>query len=170
MDLQSIRDLLLAEHFEALLEPADDELQVERITLPLILDELPGPLYLQLMVVSQENPSEMEGVEMLQFFVPFPITEPFSEEAEKNGAEMAAANIIAYLPHLNLESPLMGFNYDPYERFIYFRHLALLPDDADVGRAVVETVWLIFFLMDNMAAEVVALALGQVSLDELLEG
>ncbi len=68
-----------------------------------------------------------------------------------------------------IDEPLMGFNYDPHERFIYFRHLALLPDDVDVGRAVVETVWLIFFLMDNMAAEVVALATGQVSLDELLD-
>ena len=170
MDLQSIRDLLIDEHFEALLEPADDDLPVERITIPLNLEELPGPLYLQLMVVPQEDPSEMEGVEMLQFFVPFPITEPFSAEAETTETEWTATNIVAYLPHLNLETPLMGFNFDPYERFIYFRHLALLPDDADVGRAVVETVWLIFFLMDNMAAEVVALALDQVSLDELLEG
>jgi hypothetical protein len=112
----------------------------------------------------------MEGVEMLQFFVPFPITEPFYAEAETTETEKAAADIIAYLPHLNLETPLMGFNYDPYERFIYFRHLALLPGDVDVGRAVVETVWLIFFLMDNMAAELVALTLGQVSLGELLEG
>jgi len=169
VDLQAIRDLLIEEQFEVFLEPADDELPAERITVPLILEELPGPLYLQLLVVPQEDPTEMEGVEMLQFFVPFPITEPFSAEAESSETKKAAADIIAYLPHLNLEAPLMGFNYDPHERFIYFRHLALLPSDADVGRAVVETVWLIFFLMDNMAAEVVALAMGQVSLDELLD-
>jgi hypothetical protein len=160
---------LIEEYFEAVLEPADDELPAERITIPLNLEELPGPLYLQLMVAPQEKPSEMEGVEMLQFFVPFPITEPFSAEAQPTETEKAAADIIAYLPHLNLEAPLMGFNYDPYERLIYFRHLALLPGDADVGRAVVETVWLIYFLMDNMAAEVIALALGQVSLSELID-
>ncbi len=170
MDLESIRDLLIAEHFEALLEAADDELPAERIVVPLFLDELPGPMYLQLLVVPQEDPTEMEGVEMVQFFVPFPITEPFIADAEASETEKAAADIIAYLPHLNMEASLMGFNYDPYERFIYFRHLALLPADADVGRTVVETVWLIFFLLDNMAAEVVALALGQVSLEELLDG
>ena len=72
MHLQSIRDQLLAEHFEALLAPVEDDLP-ERINIPMKIQELPADLMLQVLPVEQDDPSQMEGVEMLQFFVPFPL-------------------------------------------------------------------------------------------------
>lgn len=151
MNLEAIRDLLLLEPFQAVFERADADIPADRVNVTLDVENLSPPLQLQITRVPKASETDMEGVEMLHFFVPFPILVQNAFVPE----------VLRMLPLLNLATPIMAFNYHEEERFIYFRHVLLIPQDADVRRVIAETVWLIYFTLDNLGAEIAAIVTGR---------
>ncbi len=158
MDLAALRDLLVAEPFQATLEPATDELPADRLTVALVVEQFASPLQLQIIRVPKAREDEMPGVELVQFYVPIPI----------EVTEVAAEEVRRLLPALNLDAPLMGFNYHEVERFVYFRYVLLVPTAGDVSRVLVETVWLIYFICDHLGAAAAAVAAGATTAAQVL--
>lgn len=109
---------------------------------------------MQIIKVPKVRDSDLPGVEMLQFYVPLPVV-----------VEDSAVNkLLRMLPDINLASPLNGFNYDAGEQAVYFRYLLLIPKGvgAEILKdVIVETVWLIFFVLDNLGADIVAVVADQ---------
>ncbi len=161
MDLETIQELILLEGIEASFEPATTELPSDRVNVPLRLENLPELLQLQIIKVPKINDSDLPGVEMVQYYVPLPVLVD----------DAVVDEVLRLLPAVNLASPLNGFNYDEDAQAIYFRYLLLVPEGAGkeiLGPVILETLWLVFFVLDNLGADITAVATGQQKASQLL--
>lgn len=144
MDLAALAGLLVEDGLAASFAPAEQELPADRVNVAIDADGLPQRLNLQLTQVPAGD-REMDGVALYQFFVGLPFFASSAEEVQR---------LEHLLPELNESSPLPGWSIDRAERFPYFRHVAVVPDGPEAGRALVETAWLVYFSLDNQAEEV----------------
>lgn len=150
MDLEEVRDLLFKETFAATFEPATEDLPSDRVNVEFEVERIASPLQLQIIQIPEGANDQAAGVAMYQFYVPIPI----------EVSEAAADEVRLLLPTVNLVAPLMGFNLHETEGFVYFRYVLLTPASAAAGPTIARTVWLIYFTLDNLAADVAAVAAG----------
>jgi hypothetical protein len=147
MDLQALQKTLFEDNLPAAFLPADEELDAARVNVALDVEGFSQPIVLQITQVETEV-GALSGLELIQLFAPIPL------ELE----EEAASEIVWALPAINEVVPLVGFNVHPEERFVYFRHVMLVPE-GEVGRGVVvEAVWMAHFALDMWASEFAAAA------------
>jgi len=159
MDLEDVRDLLFRETFAATFDAATAELPSDRVNVSLDVERIASPLQLQIIQIPASPNDQAAGVAMYQFYVPIPI----------GVSEAAADEVRRLLPAVNLVAPLMGFNLHEDEGFVYFRYVLLTPASATAGPTIARTVWLIYFTLDNLAADVAEVAAGHRTAAQVLD-
>lgn len=156
MQLQEIQQLLSSEKFTASFTPADDNIPLDRLFVALNGDA--GEYLLELVYVPNlEN--QLENVKLLQFFVHLPC------EVELSATE-EIKNLVL---HLNVNTPLMGWGFQEDLELLYFRHVLVIPDPSgpDTQAVIVQTVWLIFYLLETFYPNIASIATGEKSFEEL---
>ena len=104
---------------------------------------------------------DLEGASLLQCFVAIPAEVPPE-------AEDALRRLVT---RLNGRLPLVGFGWLDAERMACFRHTALLPaDDTSATEVVLQTVWMIGYLMSVFGAGVQAVAEGRIGFEDAIRG
>lgn len=103
--------------------------------------------------------AELEGASLLQCFVHLPAKVPPAAEDE----------LRRLVVRLNGRLPLVGFGWLDAERMACFRHTALLPgDDAAADEVVLQTAWMIGYLLSVFGAGVQAVAEGRLGFEEAI--
>jgi hypothetical protein len=102
---------------------------------------------------------QLEGLSLLQCFVGFPHELP----------ETAVAATVRAATVLNRKLPLVGFGVLDQPRIACYRHTLLLPSEAAAASPlVVQTTWLIDYLLKMFGQTMLAVASGQATLTEAL--
>lgn len=103
---------------------------------------------------------QLDGAALLQCFVHIPAQVPAR-------AEDGVCRLVA---RLNTRAPLVGFGWLEAERMPCFRHVLILPKDrAPAGALVLQSVWMIGYLLTVFADTVQEVASGARSADEALD-
>jgi hypothetical protein len=93
---------------------------------------------------------QLDGASLLQCFVQVP------------AAVAAEGELLRLLARLNTRLPLVGFAYLEEQRMVCFRHLLMLPADDETSAAlVVQTTWMISYLLTLFANPVACVAQGE---------
>lgn len=147
MELTDIRTLYDNEQLPNMLQPADEERPLDQLVVLLDLEEVEAKLALELVYIPAAE-DEFEEVKLLQFFVMFPWE--FAGDAQPRLRQTVL--------ELNVNMPIMGFGLHEADEYLYFRHVLMLPkkpNEAD-GTIIVQTTWLIYFLMTQCYAQLQA--------------
>lgn len=156
MQLQEIQQLLRVERFTTSFKPADENIPLEQLFVALNGDR--GEYVLELVYVPHlEN--QLENVKLLQFYVHFPCEIKLS----------ATQDIKNLVLHLNVNTPLMGWGFQEDLELLYFRHVLVIPElsGPDTQAVIVQTVWLIFYLLETFYPNIASIATGEKSFEEL---
>ena len=78
---------------------------------------------------------------MIQIYAPIPL------EIDEESVD----DIVGFLPDINQQVPLIGFNVHLEEQFVYFRHVMLSPEGKTGAQMVTEAVWLSQYAVDTFA-------------------
>jgi hypothetical protein len=147
MDLDALQRVLFEDGLAAILEPRDEELDADRVSVALNVEGFEDPLVMQITQV-ETDPDDLEGMELIQLYAPIPV--PVEEDA--------VDEILGTLPEVNELVPLIGFNLHLDDQFVYYRHVMLVPA-GEVGQQVVtEGVWLAHFALDAFAGGLARMA------------
>jgi len=145
MELDDIRQLLEGEGMLGSLVPATPEAPIDQLVV--VLENEEGrKLALQISYLPDED-AEIEHARLLQFYVGLP-------------GEFAEADLPALhrrLDVLNRTIPLGAFHYHDEAQAVFFRQVSPMPRGSvpALGPVVVETVWVIDFVMDSVADQIV---------------
>ncbi len=142
MDFRVLEQVLTDDDLSAVFEPASEEFDTDRVDVAIDIEGFDEPLVLQITQIEVETDDEPE-FEMIQIFVPIPLE--LKEEA--------VDEIVGVLPDINQQVPLIGFNVDLEERFVYFRHVMLSPEGETGAQLVTEAVWLSQYAVDTFALQ-----------------
>lgn len=119
-----------------------------------------APLQMELSFVPGME-EQLEGASLLQCFVHLPAQVP----------DAAVPELVRLAALLNTRLPLVGFGYLEAERMACFRHVLMLPrDPAPAEALVVQTTWIVSYLLDVFGGAVEAVAAGERSLRDALSG
>lgn len=156
--LEAFERLLRAQAFPTRLMPGGAEVPYDVLLVGLSDVDGRGEWQLELSFVPGME-AELEGVSLLQCFVHLPAEVP-------PGAENELRRLVV---RLNGRLPLVGFGWLDAERMACFRHTALLPgDDAAADEVVLQTAWMIGYLLSVFGAGVQAVAEGRVGFEEAI--
>jgi hypothetical protein len=148
MELDDIRQLLEGEGLIGMIQPATPEAPLDQLVV--VLENVEGrQLGLQIAYLPDED-AEIEHARLLQFYVGLP-----GEVAEADLPDLHRR-----IDTINSQIPLGAFSYHAEARGVYFRHVTPMPRGSvpALGPVIVETVWLIDFVMDSVADQVLATA------------
>ena len=102
---------------------------------------------------------QLEGASLLQCFARVP----------GDAAPAAEPELARLLLRLNGRIPLVGFGFLEAERMLCFRHVLVLPaDPAAADALVVQTAWLVSYLLTLFGASAAAVAAGALSADDAI--
>jgi hypothetical protein len=102
---------------------------------------------------------QLDGAALLQCFVHLPAEVP-------PAAEDGLRRLVVLL---NTRIPILGFGWLEAERMPCFRHTLMLPEDNDsAGALMVQTAWMIGYLLSVFAGTVQEVASGTRTVDEAM--
>ena len=156
--LQAFERLLRAQGFPTRMVLESPEAPYDVLLVALSDAEEARQWQLELSVIPgmEEN---LEGLSLLQHFVPLPAEVPPDAEDE----------LRRLIVRLNTRLPIVGFAYLEGERIPCFRHVAMLPrDDEAAGEVVVQLAWMTEYLLGIFAPTVEAVASGARTADEAI--
>lgn len=153
MTLQILQAFLDEAGFQTYLKVADSEVILERLFI-LTPSDNEGRLILEIIPIPDFG-KQLNNTQLLQFFVGVLV------DCEKNNQEQLKKMILA----LNSSVPLMGWGLNEEENLVYFRHILVLPEAINyqsylIRDVVVETTWLIFYIVDSYYSTLEAISLG----------
>lgn len=152
MELHEIETCLNAEGMTTLLQPASPEQPLEQLLVLLELEDADTRLAVELLYVPDIE-EEFEAVKLLQFFVTLPF------EIDETKVRLACDALM----RINYTLPLMAFSYQEEGHYLYFRHVLMLPKSASASDkdVIVQTVWLIFYVIETSYPTIAAALPGQ---------
>jgi hypothetical protein len=156
MRLQQIEQLLNSEIFTSEFKPADERIPLDRLFVHLNGDQSE---YLLELVYVPGLENQLENVKLLQFYVHIP------GEVELSATE----DIKKLVLHLNVNTPLMGWGFQEELELLYFRHILVISDSSGEGNqaVIVQTVWLIFYLLESLYSTIKSIAMGEKHFEEV---
>jgi hypothetical protein len=146
MNLLTLKDNISEDGLPASFEPATEGFDAERVNVKLDIDGFAEPLTLQ---ITEIETDQIKDLEMVQLYAPISI----------ELGEAQARDILQILPEINEAVPLIGFNIHPEEKFVYFRHVMLVPEGNIGLKVVTEGTWMAHFALDMFAGRIAAIAL-----------
>lgn len=142
---------LAAEGFPARLAAATAEIPYDTLLVALGGEEGEPGWQLELSFVPGME-AQLAGAALLQCFVHIP------------AAVAAEGELLRLIARLNTRLPLVGLGYLDAPRMVCFRHLLMLPaDDAASAGLVVQTTWMISYLLSLLATAVARVAAGEIA-------
>lgn len=156
IDLEQLTDLLQEEHIDAHFMLADERLPTDRVEARLLTDE-GADLSLQIVQI----PRLQEDVALYQLYAPLPEVAP---------DDAAVVETMRLLSRLNMTLSLPAFNIHPVEHFVYYRYVMVVTDSDDAAPALIEAVWMMYYALDNLANDILAVVRGEKRADEALAG
>jgi hypothetical protein len=164
MELKQIAAILREDGLTATFVPKevseDENDPLDQVMIHFPTDRFDDNLRMQITRTNPKDDDNFAGLMQLQFFAGLPTEVPASSMDE----------VIRSLSVLNTVVPLMGFNVHKGEAIMYWRYVVLLPEDGDgVKKALQQTVWLGFFILETWGPALSALAEGDIKLDDILK-
>jgi hypothetical protein len=156
MHLQQIQNLLNFEAFTSEFKPADEKIPLDQLFVHLNGDQSE---YLLELVYVPGLENQLENVNLLQFYVHIP------GEIELSATE----DIKKLVLHLNVNTPLMGWGFQEELELLYFRHILVISKSSGEGNqaVIVQTVWLIFYLLETFYPTIKSIATGENNFEEV---
>jgi hypothetical protein len=147
MDLDTLQRILFKEGLTAISAPRDEEFDADRVEVALDTEGFVDPIVLQITQI-ETDPDDLPDMELIQIYAPIPV--PVEEDA--------VDEILAVLPDVNEAVPLIGFNLHLEDRFVYYRHVMLVPTGKIGLQVAKEGVWLAHFALDAFAGGLARMA------------
>ncbi|MBC6476581.1 MAG: hypothetical protein GDA56_01015 [Hormoscilla sp. GM7CHS1pb] len=159
MELEEIKHALDDEGFSTLLEVESAKFAVDRLLIIGEITEIEQPLILELIYMPLAK-QDLERIKLLQMFAALPMD-------RKEGTEGDLKDLIL---SLNSKLPLIGFGWQESQKMVYYRHVLALPEEgtSSDGATVVETVWMIFYLLETCCGAIKAVGKGEKTLAEAI--
>lgn len=150
-DLARAAEPLEEEGFENRLVPANETVPHQQLFVALDAEGWNSGLQLELVFVP-----DLEDLTVLQFFVLLPI--------DISRAPVAA--LARFILMVNRYLPVAGFGLSEQDQWLYFRHLMPCPNRELDPATIVNTVWMIEYLISRFSHPIRALVDGSMNLDE----
>ena len=148
MELQTIETALKSEPFETLLQAPSAEIPVERLLVSLPSD-ISDDLILELLYIPGLE-KELEANKLLQFFTVLPCDVAVEKQVE----------LQQLLIGLNVNLPVPSFGFREDDNLVYHKYVDFVPNQSDryPVSAIVETIWLIAYIIDLFYEQIATVA------------
>lgn len=153
MDVETLVPKLEADGLNASFHPADDDVDMDRALLGVLVEGADDPVWVQ---ISKAPGEDLDGAELFQLFAPVAVDPPAD----------ALPELHRFLAEINGDLPLGTFAHDPASGAVYFRHVAVSDVSDPTGNVLVQTTWLATFALHMLAREVAAVAAGDLTAAE----